>query len=958
MKTLIPKLAIISLMWLGTVSSSVAVTVRFVDVHSTNPVAPYTSFSTAATNIQDAANYAAPGDTVWVTNGIYNFGGTSLSGSNRVAIFGANTTVRSFNGPGVTTIVGYQVPGTTNGNNAVRCVYLTASSTLSGFTLTNGATQTGPTPYGGGVYCAAASCVVTNCVIVGNEASSIGGGVYGGSLVNCILKNNSVQSAGWGGGFSSGGGSSVVINSVFIGNHAGYRGGAANGGTLINCTLVGNSGQPDTCDSAKLLNCISYYNSSGTIDGTSDGCTYSNCCLPSIPTFNAGNNFTNLPLFVNLAGNDLHLSAVSPCMNAGLNGYIANSTDFDGNPRVAFGVVDLGAYEFQSPIHYVNLNSATPVSPYTNWPTAATNIQDAVNASVAGDFVVVTNGVYNYGANYVYLAMPNRVAVQQPITVVSLNGPAATIIQGAAPPLPLAIRCVYLTNGATLSGFTLTNGATMTSGDPIHYESGGGAYCESSGAVISNCVIAGNSAFKFGGGVFQGTLLNCILTNNSAPFGGGAGSNTAINCTIIRNTTGPQNADYGGGAYGCSLSNCLIVANQAVAGNAYGAGAAYSTLTTCTVSNNSSGHVGGGLFQCIAYNSLISSNRAPDAGGGSYSNTLNNCVLQNNFTFSYGGGAWAGALNNCVISNNTAQFGGGSASNVLNNCLVVSNTASATGGGLYYAVANNCLVIGNFSGNYGGGAYNSFLNNCTIVANTNRATGGGASQSTLNNCIVYYNADISGPNDVEANYEYWNGARNYCCSAPVPSFDDTLNHFMVTNEPVFVDLVNGNYHLQTNSPCINSGRNSYITNSTDYDGNARISGGTVDIGAYEIQNPPSILSYAWAQQYGFPTDGSADNADPDGDGMSNYAEWKAGTNPTNAASWLQMTTAAPTNNFTGVVVTWQSVTNVNYYLQRSSDLTTAFSTIQSNIVGNAGTTSYDDTTATNPVPYFFRIGVQ
>lgn len=55
------------------------------------------------------------------------------------------------------------------------------------------------------------------------------------------------------------------------------------------------------------------------------------------------------PLFADAANNDFHLSAESPCRNAGdpnTNPDVMNGLDLDRMPRVSGGMIDLGAYEF------------------------------------------------------------------------------------------------------------------------------------------------------------------------------------------------------------------------------------------------------------------------------------------------------------------------------------------------------------------------------------------------------------------------------------------------------------------------------------------------------------------------------------------------------------------------------------------------------------------------------------
>jgi hypothetical protein len=175
-----------------------------------------------------------------------------------------------------------------------------------------------------------------------------------------------------------------------------------------------------------------------------------------------------------------------------------------------------------------------------------------------------------------------------------------------------------------------------------------------------------------------------------------------------------------------------------------------------------------------------------NTNGGAFSGTLNHCRLLNNRAFYLAGGALASTLNNCLLAGNMAAGGGGAS-------------------GAAYCVANNCTIVGNMASGGGGGAY-----------------------STLNNCIVYYNTAFP-----RLANDYYSCSLNHCCTTPLPA--DGVGNF--TNEPAFLSLELGDLRLQRNSPCIDAGDNAHPVGATDLDGQPRMVGGTVDIGAYEFQGP-------------------------------------------------------------------------------------------------------------------------
>src|ERR1035441_3036649 len=234
----------------------------------------------------------------------------------------------------------------------------------------------------------------------------------------------------------------------------------------------------------------------------------------------------------------------------------------------------LAASKLSAATLYVSLGSTNPTTPYPNWATAATNIQDAVDATAAGDPIIITNGVYVTGGRAAGEGnLVNRVAVEKPVTLLSVNGPQFTVIDGL-----WTVPCVHLTDGARLSGFTLTHGRAYD---------GGGVACTSTNAVVTNCLIVGNSAPGWtvdgsGGGAVGGALYNCTLTGNGASYwGGGAAHCTLYNCTLTGNGT-----VSGGGAWKCTLYNCTVTGNYTGAQFGEVGGVASSTLYNCIVYSN------------------------------------------------------------------------------------------------------------------------------------------------------------------------------------------------------------------------------------------------------------------------------------------------------------------------------------------------------------------------------------
>jgi len=703
-------------------------------------------------------------------------------------------------------------------------------------------------------------CKAYDSLIRGNVTTSDGGGAYKGMLVRCRIEDN-VAGRDGGGAYDS-----AIYNCLVFGNTATQDGGGLLVNTpsrkIRNCTIVANhakrrgGGTYSRWGSlGEYYNTIVYHNTAvlGSANWNAAR-SWSHSCTTPLPS--GGGCIDDEPLLVGLSNG--HITADSPCVDAGLDAQTTASPDIDGEQRISGAAVDIGCDEvvagsttgtvsvvvsavatqvvagtelsFEAVIegrplrfewrwgdgevttngwrtshawptpgeydltlwavndsgswaatvgvgvvagftNYVS-SAGSGEAPYPNWATAATNVQDAVDACLSGGTVMVGEGVYDRGGRAVN-GVDHRIALWKRITVQATNATeGATRIVGRGPLGNQAVRCAYVGAGAGLIGFTLTNGYTRTSGDDHAVRSGGGLWV-AEGGVVSNCVIASCQASKYGGGVY-GDVAGCVVKLCHAESGGGAAYGRLVGSELLSNSS----VQSGSGAYRAALANCLV------AGNGSWTAVAYSTVSNCVVRENN----GTGLFDSRVYDTWIYRNVATSDGGGADRSTLVRCRIEGNTAGRNGGGVF-----DCNLY----------------NCLVVSNVAEGDGGGVQVD------------------AESRQIRNCTIVANHAKRHGGGVHSrwgalGHYYNTIIYHNTAVLG----SAN---WNAAHvwSHTCSTPLPPGDGCID-----DEPLLVGLSNG--HLVAGSPCVDAGLDTFAGVPLDIDGETRIAGAAVDMGCDEV----------------------------------------------------------------------------------------------------------------------------
>lgn len=300
----------------------------------------------------------------------------------------------------------------------------------------------------------------------------------------------------------------------------------------------------------------------------------------------------------------------------------------------------------------------------------------------------------------------------------------------------------------------------------------------------------------------------------------------------------------GGGVFlaysSMNIRNTVITNNTATYGGGVRQYSSTMNVENSTISNNEATDDGGGFY--ISYGtvtiqkSTIGDNEAADNGGGIYNYGTNLMIqtstIDNNSTVDYDGGGIYSAggyidIRISTLSNNTAGRNGGGIYNNTNN-----------------AQLSNLLIKNNSNGGIYSIAYMNAVN-LTVIDNIYMMSTSG--YSYFNNSILwggvtsYYlwyfqsnNTIVKGGNGT------WNIQGNF-----------DVRSFNADGSDIFADPTGAtpDYTLKACAIAVNAGDN-WNTNgySKDLNGNKRIVGAVVDLGAYEYQAIPQLANSIGANQ--------------------------------------------------------------------------------------------------------------
>lgn len=237
------------------------------------------------------------------------------------------------------------------------------------------------------------------------------------------------------------------------------------------------------------------------------------------------------------------------------------------------------------------------------------------------------------------------------------------------------------------------------------------------------------------------------------------------------------------------------------------------------------------------------------------STVLDGLIIQNgvNQAGSNGNGNGGGAIlndgavvRNCIFRNNRTQNNkNGAAIHCqtglvrVENSLFVDNVSTGNGGAIQV----------------GGGATLTAVN-CTFSDNTASGPGGafglGTAESNLNvyNCIAWRNQGLGNYSSYGQNTSVNGGGKVISKYSAIESestkfSDGDDDCHMTLSEEVTPMFEAGSYRLQEGSPCIDAG-NINLTSRLDFDldGQRRLSGVQIDMGAYEFDNGDPVLNSA------------------------------------------------------------------------------------------------------------------